>query len=1204
MPRDIRVALREALTISAAILAALLAVAFAAPWLINWTAERPYVDAALTQALGVQVSTTGDIDLKLLPTPSLAIDGFRIETGFESVRGGKTRLELQVMPLARGEFRFYEVDIESPEIEIRKSPVQRLGPVPEVRFDHLRITNGRVTVLNADGSAALDAIGIDIDGEADSISGPFRGAGVFTRKREPVPFRFATGAVENQRMRLKLVADEKAGLPKIDFDGSANFEDLQNPVLDGQVAFSAIKPDHWRLSGPLHASVAGMRMEKFEARLDANSSDAGPVAAVQGDALLVLVPAPRLALDLTARQLDIDRIRTSPVVATFRDYIGDFLSGVASATAVDASLASPTAELGGETLTGLSARMLFAPGSPPNFTASIDAGPGGSQLALTGKVEMGAAARFFGHVEVGAHDLRRLADWTRQWTPLESQRLQQLPFRGFGAQGDFSISAAGFSAENLVLKADRTILTGSAAFTRAIGANRPRIYGDFSSEAFDLETVPDLAVPVAVLAGADLAISLNARAIRVARFGDGAIDAGRIQFRLRRDGAVTSLDNLSIADLGGAMVEANGKADSNGASLKGVISAERLGDLATFLRQIAPSAASDALAARATALSPAKLAFSIEAKQSLQGSNFSISALSVKGTARGTIIEGQLKPDGEGPAMSGLIVLDSDNASLLARQIGLNANPDTSSDHARIEATAHGDSAKGYEITGSGVLGGKAQSAVLTFRGNATSADAFAGKIALEANDCAPLLRLSGYGLPDVKATLPVKLAAEVNSTGDHVSVHSLMGTISGDAISGDLFLARIPGPAPRFDWTGALQLGNLSLPVLAQIILGPVRTPKPGETWTTTPFAAGMAHMPGADINVSVAAFHLSDTTIGNSTQFQLRLSPGGLEIADLAGEISGGLLSGGRLSLRRDGANVSLTAAAALDDILIAAPGLNGLLSGVFDMTASGESMAALVSGLSGEGRVHASNLIVPRADPAAPARVLKRADVGDLFISENDFLGALRNELDAAPYIGGDKDFAAVIAGGNVKLNTDDGLSLSYDLKSGIAESRVLLTIAQLPQDWDGPAPKLSVAWKGKLADPRREIDAGSFNSALTARAVAKEQARIEAFEADIQERAAFNRRQKALNFIQRRDDEIAAWEAEQVRLAREEEKRKLAEADRQEKERRAADAARKAADALSNAESAPAPLDIGPLTRPAAAAPTTPAPGSDPSAAGRY
>ena len=102
---------------------------------------------------------------------------------------------------------------------------------------------------------------------------------------------------------------------------------------------------------------------------------------------------------------------------------------------------------------------------------------------------------------------------------------------------------------------------------------------------------------------------------------------------------------------------------------------------------------------------------------------------------------------------------------------------------------------------------------------------------------------------------------------------------------------------------------------------------------------------------------------------------------------------------------------------------------------------------------------------------------------------------------------------------------------------------MTLTDLPKDWVGAPPSLAVVWKGPPAAPTRDLDAGMFVAALTARALEREQARIAAFEADARERAAFNRREgiKPADFKPHRrmlgegDDALDAGPLKGVRVA---------------------------------------------------------------------
>ncbi len=70
-------------------------------------------------------------------------------------------------------------------------------------------------------------------------------------------------------------------------------------------------------------------------------------------------------------------------------------------------------------------------------------------------------------------------------------------------------------------------------------------------------------------------------------------------------------------------------------------------------------------------------------------------------------------------------------------------------------------------------------------------------------------------------------------------------------------------------------------------------------------------------------------------------------------------------------------------------------------------------------------------------------------------------------------------------------------------------------------------------GGLDAPTRRIDAAPLSAGLAAQAIGRDTDRISALEADIRERAWFNRRLKAERYMRQREAELAAFEAEQAR-----------------------------------------------------------------------
>ena len=152
--------MRESLTIFACFLIAVLTAALIGPCLVDWTAQRAFVEAQLTRTLGARVTTHGPIGLVLLPTPRLDLGGLDIVPALGgSLHSGAVRLELAVMPLLRGEFRFMEASIDQPEVRLSLSADGSLpGHAPndsqqDVRFERIELHGGRFTLDDPGGAS-------------------------------------------------------------------------------------------------------------------------------------------------------------------------------------------------------------------------------------------------------------------------------------------------------------------------------------------------------------------------------------------------------------------------------------------------------------------------------------------------------------------------------------------------------------------------------------------------------------------------------------------------------------------------------------------------------------------------------------------------------------------------------------------------------------------------------------------------------------------------------------------------------------------------------------------------------------------------------------------------------------------------------------------------------------------------------------------
>jgi hypothetical protein len=226
-------------------------------------------------------------------------------------------------------------------------------------------------------------------------------------------------------------------------------------------------------------------------------------------------------------------------------------------------------------------------------------------------------------------------------------------------------------------------------------------------------------------------------------------------------------------------------------------------------------------------------------------------------------------------------------------------------------------------------------------------------------------------------------------------------------------------------------------------------------------------------------------------------------------------------------------------------------GRLSGSIDFASSGQSPAALVAGLAGTGQFRLAGAKLSHLDQDAISRIIEKAQSSDYPIDQTNIGHALDLELNRQALPIADANAAASLTAGVIRVGPfethdakDDALAqASFDLRSLILEVHIGMTDRQTPKYWSGTAPAVSVVLHGPLDAMTREVDSGLFVAGLAAQAIARETDRIAALESDIRERAFFNRRLKASQFMRRRELELAAYAIEQARLKSEGERRRV-------------------------------------------------------------
>ena len=99
-----------------AIILALVA-ALVGPFFVDWGSYRGEFEARASRLTGLEFRVTGAIDARLLPTPTLMLQGIEFGRPDEAgkVRARALRIEFALGALARGEWRIADAQLDGPE---------------------------------------------------------------------------------------------------------------------------------------------------------------------------------------------------------------------------------------------------------------------------------------------------------------------------------------------------------------------------------------------------------------------------------------------------------------------------------------------------------------------------------------------------------------------------------------------------------------------------------------------------------------------------------------------------------------------------------------------------------------------------------------------------------------------------------------------------------------------------------------------------------------------------------------------------------------------------------------------------------------------------------------------------------------------------------------------------------------------------------
>lgn len=1086
--------------------------AFAAPFVVDWNAWRGTFETQISQALGVPVVIRGPIDAEILPAPRILL---RDVTLGDVVSTGGTvkalKAELSLGALLRGDVEATGVSLDRPQIRLvidsagrlaLPTGAQRPAALSIARFE---VKDGTLDILDRASDHTQTLQGLNLKGEARSLSGPFRLDGEGEAQGARFAIRSTLGKIgDDGTGRLRLVLDGRNRPYALDLDGGLAFAGAK-PRFEGRATLSRHGGEGleaWQLSGTLKASPDAVLADSLDLAL----GGAQTPAQLSGSARLALGRAVGLDAVLNARSLDLDALRaaTDGVPNATRDKaptdpnpaaaLARFLSGIAALPAPDiASRVGLSVEqlmLGGTLVRDVRADISGSAAGwrVDNAEAQL---PGKAALRISGMPTSGpGGGGFNGTVTFSADDPAIFLRWAAPTAPRDYVAAAKGPVRISGKvnAGPTRIAVDGLDA---TFAASR--VRGSAVAAFDAGAP-PKLNLKLSLDGFDLDPLVAAlqTAAAAVGGGADGTLALDGRNLML---------SGLPLRGLTLDAAATGgnwrLSRIVMDDLAGIRLEGAGRMENFSTTPRGefnfALSGAKADGLVPLARLVAGEQTAQVLATLQPIAAPVKLASTVVWGEA-GGRNI---------TVTGTL--GQI---------SGDVTFARNNAGVPLR-IALKAD---AADGARalaafgVEGLAPRLGPARAELSVSPLTQDEAQ-----VRGRLTLADMTAqaeGTARLSGGAMEPSLavRLDGGDLgrvlpqasAAVEGPVPSALAFTLARTGGIWRLDGISGSLAAAPVSGNMEFE--PGPVPRIG--GKLAFESLSLPRILGMFAARTGADPAGipAIWNTARLQP--AAISGYALNLELTAGRLAvlgPYVLGNG-RLVLGSDGADLDVRDMSGSLGGGRTAAS-LRLRRQGDGVQADGRLVLEQVdaaaLLAPTGARtaprGKVNLLVDLGGSGRSVLAVVQNLSGQGTLGVRDFVIDGASPAGLDQALAEAVGLSPPPDERRAAQMLDRTLAKGPLRIGFVETTLGVVNGVARLSparaTADGVRVGFNGSFDLARLTLDTTVDLEAPESAGGAPGGSIVWRGPVTGPERRVSAAALTSVIAMRAIERETRRLE-------------------------------------------------------------------------------------------------------------
>jgi large subunit ribosomal protein L24 len=1088
------------------------------PYFIDWNQFRPQFEAEATRVVGAPVRVAGELDARLLPTPSLRLRSVVVggANDLGKVRADKLDVEFSLGSLMRGEWRADQLTINGMALDLGLDSRGRIDwPASTGKFnlgslsiDRLNLT-GRIALHDASSHGTLELNDIAFSGDVRSLAGAVRGDGNFMLSGLRYPFRVSSSLTpDGNGTRVHLNIDPGARAFSADLDGVLAFE-ARAPRFEGALVLAAppglkaaggdpITP--WRIAARVKADPAAARLDQLEASYGAEDN----ALKFAGLADVRFGASPLLHAVLSARQLDADRfvakdsngaaepLRLLPALRAL-------MAGIPQAPMpAQIELSSEQIMVGGRPVQNLAAE-LHADAKSWTIDRLDFRAPGATLVSLTGtRAQAASSGSITGALSVDSSDPDTLVAWLQGRSEVAYRSQKPLRLRG-----DLSMATGRVAIDGMNAEVDGGAVEGRVSFSNQAAGSR--LDAELKAERLDLDAAAAFARSLFGPQGEwpdEALISLD-----IGRATSAGQELRPFTAKIAYSPKTILLDRLKIGQPDNVMLEGGGNFDRTSSTGKLALNstAASLGQLTGLIAPFAPSLASR-LNALPTGPGPVHAKLALDLHNAKAGSDGPVAQADLDFDVP------QLRGHATMTAMPPIAAIRGFDLDALGRsEVGLETRLSAEQGRSLLvllgldRAVAAGDGPAQFEGSVAGVwraplrLKAKLSGAGLDAEAQGTAEpwaqDAKASvNLNVRSASLAPLLDLK----PTDTLAQAVSLSSRVSLTDNKLTFDDLDSTIAGSRLRGRLALS-LDGER---NVEGEFGLEAIDLAPVFALAIGAA-----GHD-AAEPLGAGL--LKGWRGHVAFQALRGA--------------LPGGAELRPVSGTVKSdgqsltfdavkGGIGGGEASANIDArqtangialdARVQLTGVdgTALRYRALAMPA--GRVSMQMTLASQGRSASALTGALSGSGTVTLESARVAGLDPRAFEVAIRASDNGQ---ATDD--NRLRQIVEPALSAG-----ALSVKSAQIPFNIRDGrlrvgattleaegaraiISGGYDIPADQADIRASLTSTAAGASTGGPEIQLFAAGTPDALD--RTIDVASLSSWLAVRAIDRETRRLDSLE----------------------------------------------------------------------------------------------------------